>query len=172
MQLVRAITLLLKKAGASLLTPLHIVGEENDMTDIPSRSFGSNLSWFCKNDTDLLNLFNKIFPLPYQASWTVFRPSNAVSMKVFSVLRIQHFEMGEWLQLKNAGKHVGKLVFLCQTFGSGALATGCHVPALSLVPHRPHSLRTIGPLWSEGKSCNWHSIWGALGRWRDGRFGL
>ena len=64
MQLVRALTLILKKSGASPLTPLHISGEENYMTDIPSRSFGSNLSWFCKNDTDLLNSFNKNFPLP------------------------------------------------------------------------------------------------------------
>ena len=51
------------KAGASPLTPLHIAGEENPMTNIPSRLFGSNLAWFKKNDTDLLNLFNKNFPL-------------------------------------------------------------------------------------------------------------
>ena len=104
MQIVQELTLRLKKAGASPLTPLHISGEENYMTDIPSRLFGSNLAWFCKNDTDLLNLFNKNFPLPNQASWTVFSPSNAVSMKVISVLRMQHFEMGEWLQLKKSGK--------------------------------------------------------------------
>ena len=79
------------------------------MTDIPSRSFGSNISWFCKNDTDLLNLFNKNFPLPNQASWTVFSPSNSVIMKVISVLRMQNFEMGEWLQLKKAGKNVEKI---------------------------------------------------------------
>ena len=97
----------LQNSGASPLTPLHISGEENSMTDIPSRLFDSNLAWFCKNDTDLLNLFNKNFPLPNQDSWTVFRLSNAASMKVISVLRMQHFEMGEWLQLKNAGKHVG-----------------------------------------------------------------
>ena len=30
-------------------------------------------------------------------------------MKVISVLQMQHFEMGEWLQLKKAGKHVGKI---------------------------------------------------------------
>ena len=35
MQLVRAIMLQLKKDGASPLTPLHISGEENYMTDIP-----------------------------------------------------------------------------------------------------------------------------------------
>ena len=123
-QLVRALTLQFKKAEASLLTPLHISGEENYMIDIPSRSFGSNLYWFYKNDTDLINVFNKNFPLPNQASWTVFSPSNEVSMKVISVLRMQNFEMGDWLQLKKAGKHVGKLVFLRQTFGSGALAIG------------------------------------------------
>ena len=109
MQLVRALTLQLKKAWASTLTPLHISGEENSMTDIPSRSFGSNITWFCKNDTDLLNLFNKNPPFPNQASWTVFIPSNTVSMKVIPVLRMQHFEMSEWLQLKKAGKHVGKI---------------------------------------------------------------
>ena len=30
-------------------------------------------------------------------------------MKVISVLRVQHFEMGRWIQLKKAGKHVGKI---------------------------------------------------------------
>ena len=93
------------------------------MTDIPSRSFGSNLSWFCKTDTDVLNLFNKIFPLPNQASWTVFGPSNAVSMKIVSVLRMQHFEMDEWVQLKMQENMLEELLFLCQTFGSEALDT-------------------------------------------------
>ena len=79
------------------------------MTYIPSHLFVSNTSWFCKNDTDLLNLFNKIFPLPNQASWPVFRTSIAVSMKFISVLRMKHFEMGEWLKLKHSGKHVRKI---------------------------------------------------------------
>ena len=91
MQLVQALMLQLKKAGASPLTPLHISREENSMTDIPSRSFGSNLAWFCKNDTDLLNLFNKNPPFPNQASWTVFSTSNAAIMAVISVLRMQHW---------------------------------------------------------------------------------
>ena len=142
------------------------------MTDIPSRSFGSNISWFCKNDTDLLNLFNENFPLPNQASWKVLNPSNAVSMKVISVLGMQNFEMGKWLQLKKLGKHVVKLVFFCQTFGSGALATGYYVPAENFLPYRLHSLRTLGTLWLRKTSWNWHSFWGALGRWHNSRFGL
>ena len=91
MKLVRALTLRLKKAGASPLTHLHIAGEENSMTDITSRSFGGNLAWFCKNDNDLLNLFNKIFPLPNQDSWTVFIPSDSEIMKFILVLWMKHF---------------------------------------------------------------------------------
>ena len=30
---------------------------------------------------------------------------------VISVLRMQHFEMGRWIQLKKEGKHVGKIGF-------------------------------------------------------------
>ena len=93
MQLVLALTLLFKKYGSSPLIPLQISGEENSMTYIPSRLLGSNIAWFCKNYTDLLNFFNKNFPLPNQDSWTVFRLSNAASMKVISVMRMQHFEM-------------------------------------------------------------------------------
>ena len=66
LQLVRASTLLFKKLGASPLMLLHIAGEENAMTDIPSSSFGTNIYWFCKNDPDLINVFNRI-PL-YQTS--------------------------------------------------------------------------------------------------------
>ena len=65
--------------------------------------------------------------MPNQVSWIIFSPSQAVSIKVIPLLQMQHFEMGEWLQIKKLGKHVGKLVFLCQTFGSGALATVCHI---------------------------------------------
>ena len=62
MQLVQELTLRLKKSGASPLMPFHIAGKENSMTDIPSRLFGSNIYWFCKNDTDLLNLFKTKSP--------------------------------------------------------------------------------------------------------------
>ena len=39
-----------------------------------------------------------------------------------------------------------KLVLTCQTIGIGFLATGFHVPAASLVPHRICSLCTLGTL--------------------------
>jgi hypothetical protein len=54
------------------------------MTDIPSRSFGSEPKWHCKSNTDLLTLFNNLFPIPSQNSWTVFQISYAVGMRVTS----------------------------------------------------------------------------------------
>jgi hypothetical protein len=95
-QLLRALALRMKKNRVSPLTPMHIKGEENPMTDIPSRSFGSEAKWHCKTDAELLTLFNSFFPLPNQKSWTVFTLSSDISMRVISLLRMQASSMDEW----------------------------------------------------------------------------
>ena len=51
------------------------------MMDIPSHSFGSKPKWHCKFNTELLTLFNNLFPIPSQNSWTVFQFSYAVGMR-------------------------------------------------------------------------------------------
>ena len=78
-QLIRALVLRLKVRWACPLTPVHIPGNENAMTDIPSRSFGSEPQWHCTSDIQLLTLFNFRFPLPQQNSWTVFRLNKKIS---------------------------------------------------------------------------------------------
>ena len=108
-ELLRALALRLKESKVSPLTALHVPGIQNAMTDIPSCSFGSEPKWHCTNDTDFLNLFNKHFPLPQQASWTVYRPSLDLCMKVLSVLRMKHLPMEEWRRLPRHGKHIGKI---------------------------------------------------------------
>ena len=108
-QLVRAMALRMKLRGACPITPVHIPGVENAMTDIPSRSFGSVLEWFCKTDTDLLTLFNTRFPLPGQASWTVFRMTSKVFMRVISVLRMRDIALEEWRRLPKTGVHIGSI---------------------------------------------------------------
>jgi hypothetical protein len=108
-QLLRALALRLKQRHVSPLTPLHIAGVKNAMTDIPSRSFGSEPKWHCTDDNDLLTLFNSSFPLPNQNSWTVFRISSAISMRLISVLRMQAFSMDEWRRLPRPGKHTGRV---------------------------------------------------------------
>ena len=54
-------------------------------------------------------MFNDTFPLPEQRSWTVFRLSNKVFMKVVSVLRTKVIEMDKWRQLSGIGKSIGEI---------------------------------------------------------------
>jgi len=108
-QLLRALALRLKLKAASPLTPQHIRGIENAITDIPSRSFGSNPAYFCETDADLKPLFDSKFPLPNQNSWTVYQPSLRISMRVISVLRMTTTSADEWRRLPRIGKHIGEI---------------------------------------------------------------
>jgi hypothetical protein len=56
------------------ITTMHIAGDQNAMTNIPSRSFGSEPKWHFKTDLDLLTFFNVTFPLPHKNLWTVCQP--------------------------------------------------------------------------------------------------
>lgn len=108
-QLVRALALRLKKNNTCPLTPVHIPGSQNRMTDIPSRSFGSVAEWHCKTHQDLLTLFNSTFPLPGQASWTVFQLNSDLVMRVISVLRMRPTTLAEWRRLPKIGVHIGTI---------------------------------------------------------------
>jgi hypothetical protein len=108
MQLIRALALRLHINNTSPLTPLHIAGVQNAMTDIPSRSWGSEHKWHCKTDHDLLTLFNNLFPLPNQASWNVFQPSDAICTRVISVLRTMDSTTDEWRRLPQRGTWLGE----------------------------------------------------------------
>ena len=87
MQLIRALALRLHTTRASPLTTLHIAGNSNAMTDVPSRSFGSDPKWHCPSDAQNLTLYNTLFPLPSQESWNHFRLSSAIHTRVLSILR-------------------------------------------------------------------------------------
>jgi hypothetical protein len=104
--LIRALALRLKLKGTCPITPLHIAGEENSMTDIPSRSFGSKPKWLYKSNP-VLTLFNTLFPLPNQNSWTAFQISYAVGTRVTSVLQTKEFTLDEWRRLPKVGNLVG-----------------------------------------------------------------
>ena len=93
-------------------------------------------------------------------------------MKVISVLRMQHFEMGEWLQLKNAGKHVGKISVPLSDLWEWSLGYIMSRTISKFGASQASQLAYALAAMAEEKSRNWHSIWGAIGRWHDGRFGL
>ncbi len=79
------------------------------LADIPSRSFGSNLEWLCHDDNALLNLFERNFPLPKQASWTVYRFTTKITMRLISILRMKDTTLAEWRQLPRIGQHIGDI---------------------------------------------------------------
>jgi len=107
--LLYALAMRMKLKGTSSLTPLHIAGTENAMTDIPSRSFGSEPEWHCETDEQYLDLFNSKCPLPNQASWSVFCPSFNISMNVISVLRMKDTGVDGWRQLRRTGRYIGEI---------------------------------------------------------------
>ena len=109
MQLIRALALRLQLAKASPLTPMHVAGVNNSLTDIPSRSFGSDVAWHCKTDNDLLTLFNSTFPLPTQASWNVYHISSEIATRVISILRMKAFTADEWRRLPRKGGYIGTI---------------------------------------------------------------
>jgi hypothetical protein len=86
-------------------THTHIKGKCNAISDAPSRSFGSNPAWKCDTDTDLLTLFNPMFPLPHQDSWMVFHLNCKVVTRVISALRMTHFALTDWRRLSRVGRH-------------------------------------------------------------------
>jgi hypothetical protein len=79
--------------GLPTLTTLHIVGDQNTMTNIPLRLFGSALTWHFKTEADLLTFFNQTFPPPHQNSWKVSQPTSAIAKHVIFILRIVPFKL-------------------------------------------------------------------------------
>ncbi len=105
--LVQTLALRLEIQRACPLTPIHIEGKCNAISDVPSQSFGSNPTWKCDTDADLLTLFNPMFPLPHQNLWTVFHLNCKVVTRVISALQTTHFALDNWRQLPRVGRHVG-----------------------------------------------------------------
>ncbi len=106
-RLVQALALWLKTMHTCPLTPLHIEGVCNKIADMPSCSFGSNPTWTCTSDAELLTLFNTHFPLPQQQSWTVYHLNCAAVTRVTSILQMKPFALDDWRQLPTRGRCIG-----------------------------------------------------------------
>jgi hypothetical protein len=95
-QLVQVLALWFNTQKACPITTLHIAGDQNSMTNITSRLFGSKPKWHFKSDANLLTFFNSNFTLPNQNSWTVCQPTSMVAMRVISILRMMPFTLDDW----------------------------------------------------------------------------
>ena len=78
-QLIRILTLRLNANKACPITTLHIAGDQNAMTDIPSCFFGSKPKWHFTSELAFLTFFNNSFPLPCQNSWMLCQPTSAIA---------------------------------------------------------------------------------------------
>jgi hypothetical protein len=108
------------------ITMLHIAGDQNLMTYIPSHLFGSKPKWHFKSESNLLTLFNCNFTLPHQTSWIVCQPTSVIATHVISVLRMPSFTLDNWRQLPAAGKILESQAKVCVICGSGPLSSGYH----------------------------------------------
>ena len=106
-QLLRGLAFRLKIHRCCPITPLHVAGKENSMADVASRSFGTPANWYCSSDESFANLFNSLFPLPNQNTWTVFRPTHEICMRVISILRMQDSSLDEWRRIPRIGRPIG-----------------------------------------------------------------
>ena len=98
-QFIHVLTLRINAQRSCPPTTLHIVGDQNSMTDISLDCFGSKQNWHFKTEADLLIFFNLNFPLPNQNSWTVSQPTSEIATRVISTLGITHFKLVEWRRL-------------------------------------------------------------------------
>jgi hypothetical protein len=113
--LMRILSLRLKYKKVSPLTPLHIEGKRNMITDIPSCSFGSVPTWHWKTNDEFLTNFNTMFPLPQQNCWSLFVLNLDIFMRVVCVLRMKVSSLAEWRRLPPIGTYVGGTGFVSST---------------------------------------------------------
>ncbi len=95
-QLIHVLALRINKQRSCPLTTLHIAWDQNTMTDIPSRSFGSEPNWHFKTEQDLLTFFNATFPLPHKNFWNVCQPTSKITMRMISILRTVPLTLDDW----------------------------------------------------------------------------
>jgi len=100
--LLHALTLHMLTCQASPLTPFHLPGTANQMTDFASCSFTT----LPKNHA-FLTKFPSLFPLPQDVLWHLFQPHSSTTGKVFSALQTTMLPMVWWLQTTSKGNLTG-----------------------------------------------------------------
>ena len=106
-RLLRFLALRQRTRQTSSLLPLYIVGDDNEMADVPSRAF--NDGKFAEVQKSLTNYFNTHFPLPQNGSWTEFKVPESISSPVISCLRGEQLPMEQLTRLKKVGKNTGAI---------------------------------------------------------------
>ncbi len=114
------------------------------ISDVPSRLFGSNPSWHCPTDASFLMLFNLLFPLLSQNSWTGFQLNSKVVMRVIYTLERSIPIWKGGADYQKLGITLRLQVLPRQFFGRGPISTD--YPFWTSMPV-PHGIRSKRPIW-------------------------
>ena len=107
-RLLRLLSLRMHRHQVSPLLVINIAGDDNDMADKSSRSFGSNGNAFKTNES-LTEFFNSTYPLTQKNSWTEFVIPSELCSRVMSCVRGERSKMGQLLRLKGIDKSIGSI---------------------------------------------------------------
>ena len=106
-ELLRVLAFRINAKLACPITPLHIPGVHNRISDIPSRSFGYKKEWKFDCDHKFLTFFNAEFPLPQQHSWQMCQMSTEISSRILHSLLTPGSGMQHWRRLPAIGRNIG-----------------------------------------------------------------
>ena len=104
-RLLRLLGLRIRTMQASSLVPMRIAGKDNTMADITSRAFNEGKFFHAHNK--LTQYFDSNFPLPQQASWTVFQLTKKMLLPVISCLLGEQSPMESLTRQPNPIKNIG-----------------------------------------------------------------
>mmetsp|Transcript_15405 Transcript_15405/g.35256 ORF Transcript_15405/g.35256 Transcript_15405/m.35256 type:complete len:556 (-) Transcript_15405:1075-2742(-) len=129
-ELLRVLARRLCATKACPITPLHIPGRHNRISDIPSRSFGYKREWHFVNDSDFLTFFNSQFPLPHKQLWQMCRPSTKISSRICHSLLMPGSGTHDWRRLPTLATNIG---------GTGSSSRGLWNWILTSTQERSHT---------------------------------
>lgn len=96
-RLLQALALRQRPTQAALLITISICGDDKDMADVASCSFGPQEKGNCPDDADFLTNFSATFPLTQPHSRCLFCSSNRIVMHVIGKLLMQALPLDAWL---------------------------------------------------------------------------
>ena len=106
-ELLRILAFRINANKACPITPLHIPGVHNRISDIPSRSFGYKKKWKFDCDREFLTFFNSKFPLPQQHSWQMCQIKSEISSRILQSLLTPGSGVQHWRRLPEMGENIG-----------------------------------------------------------------
>ena len=118
-RLLRLLSLRMHRRRVSPLLVIGIKGDDNDMADKSSRSFGSHGNAFQLNES-LTDFFNKTYPLSQNNSWKEFQLPSELYSRVMSCVRGERSKMGQLLRLKKVDKNIGPIGHNMYDIGTAA----------------------------------------------------